>query len=120
MTESQSETESTPETPELRMFPEFRCWPLWWTDAAGDLHNQDPHDFGLSPDLAQALDGWSAGYDDLFDEQDFSRPLFDTPGAERSFADQGLALATRLADELRGRFAVRFHAKSSDAWVQLG
>ncbi len=105
--------------PELRFFAEYRCYPTWITKPEGGEDNPDPHDLGIPDDLARAVIAWADDFDALFDEDDFTKPLFTSAGDEAAFEARGRDLAEQVARAVGDRFVVRYCSLVDQTWVTL-
>jgi hypothetical protein len=104
---------------DLRFYAEFQCYPTWVTLPTGGEDNPDPHDLGLPEDLADAVLSWSDEYDALFDESDFSKPLFGSDAERLDFDARGRALAEQVARAVGPSWRVRYHGVGASEWVVL-
>jgi hypothetical protein len=104
---------------DLRFYAEYQCYPTWVTLPAGGEDNPDPHDLGIPEDLADAVLSWSDEYDALFDESDFSKPLFGSDAERLDFDARGRALAQQVARAVGASWRVRYHGLGASEWVVL-
>lgn len=105
--------------PDLRFYAEYQCYPTWVTTETGGEDNPDPHDLGLPDALAAAVVAWSDEYDALFDDSDFSKPLFGSVSDRLDFDARGRALAEQVGRALGTRHRVRYHGVGASEWVVL-
>lgn len=87
---------------------DYFCHPLWDVGPTGP-GDVDPASLPLTPQLVADLGAWAARYDatlNLAVPQD--SPGFASEADERDFNETGRRLAGRVAEELSGRYAVRY------------
>jgi hypothetical protein len=102
---------------DLRFYAEYQCYPTWVTLPSGGEDNPDPHDIGIPDVLAAAVVAWSDEYDALFDEGDFSKPLFGSNADRADFDARGRELASQVARAVGPGRTVRYHAVGASEWV---
>lgn len=91
----------------LRLAPEYHCGPLW-DDERGTM--VDPAGLGLSPELLERIADWNAAFEATFREDDPSVSGFADVAAERTWVEQGNAIAQDLAQEWPGPFSNQISA----------
>jgi hypothetical protein len=83
----------------LRLMPDYECYPLWESRAAGAV-NVDPADLPISDRLRQELRAWAQQYDATLNRHDPASSGFADREAEQAFEQEGLRLWQALRDEL--------------------
>jgi hypothetical protein len=98
---------STQDDAVVRVMAEYECWPVWLLHPTA-TKNITPEKLGISQKLSHDLLDWSDVHNSTYKPDDPLRSGFADSGEEREFNERGLALARRLAAELRFRRQVRY------------
>ena len=93
---------------------DWECWALW-VNERNSYRNVDPHAFGLSADLAQALDEWTAEAQATFVACDPIASGFREAAMQLAWGEQGAALAGRLQRELGNRATGEYFDEVAEA-----
>lgn len=91
----------------IKLMPDYDCWPLWGMDS-DDIGNIDPSDLPLSAETISRLTDWAAQFDSWLDRDDPAASPPVPPDDAARFERDGLALWSRLQDELGPGFAVYY------------
>ncbi|MFD7903611.1 hypothetical protein ACFV4G_15350 [Kitasatospora sp. NPDC059747] len=84
----------------IRVLADYDCYPLWLTgEHSGDLSPGDPM-LGLTSELIESLEAWSAEFDDTLCREDPASSGFPSKESEERFYEVGYALSRQLAGEL--------------------
>ena len=86
-------------TVNLRLRPEFACWPLWDADT-GD--NVSHYHIDISPDLAERIENWDDRFQLIYKDDDPASSGFASPEAEQAYIEEGRAIARELAEAWPG------------------
>jgi hypothetical protein len=92
----------------IRMFPEYKCYPLWRQGADSMSKNIDPGTLPISETLRAEIMSWSDEFDAIFGDAPSSSATFETREEDVAFAERGRIIATRLQQELGSDWRVSF------------
>ena len=94
----------------LRLAPEYRCWPLWDADTGDALA---PEEIGLAPALTARIRAWDEPFQAIFDPGDPFSATFPDLETERAWVHEGNAVAAELVRQWPGRVDVRISGLTS-------
>lgn len=83
----------------LRLRPEFSCWPLWDSDTG---ENVSHYHVDISFDLAERIEVWDDRFQAIYRDEDPASSNFPTPEEEQSYVEEGRAIARELAKVWQG------------------
>lgn len=86
---------------QLRLMPEFGCWPVWSNSSP---YNVNPADLPISVNLRDAIYDWGKQYNDILNLDDPVSSCFSSQNAESAFKAEGVLLLNRLRAELGDQF----------------
>jgi hypothetical protein len=92
----------------VRLFPEFRCYPIWILGVDGLWKNIPPTELPVTADLANELTQWSDRFDRLFVSGPSSSIGFESEQEDEEYFEWGAALARRLEVELGTAYSVSY------------
>jgi hypothetical protein len=87
-------------TVNLRLRPEFACWPLWDSDT-GD--NVSHYHIDIPLDLAERIENWDDRFQLIYKEDDPVSSSFASPEEEQAYTEEGRAIARELVDAWQGK-----------------
>lgn len=87
-------------TVNLRLRPEFGCWPLWDADTG---ENVSHYHVDVSLDLAERIENWDDRFQLIYKEDDPVSSGFASPEEEQAYIEEGRAIARELADAWPGK-----------------
>lgn len=104
--------------PSIMVQADYFCSPLWDVGPTGP-DNVDPERLPLTPQLQLALDIWGARFDAILNQDYRPESAFASEAEERDFIATGRHLADRVAQELRGEYAVYDYDRGTRAIVHI-
>jgi hypothetical protein len=87
-------------TVNLRLRPEFACWPLWDADSG---ENVSHYHVDISMDLAERIENWDDRFQVIHKEDDPASSDFASPEEEQAYIEEGRAIARELAEAWPGK-----------------
>ncbi len=97
----------------VKVMADYDCFPIWW-DQADKVGNIDPKNLPISSVLAADLERWADMFTAMLSRDDPRNSGFKTEQEYRDFDQAGALLTQRLAEELSGKYEVRYQAQQVD------
>lgn len=94
-------TQSSPVN--LRLRPEFSCWPLWDADTG---ENVSHYHVDISFDLAERIEIWDDRFQAVYRDEDPASSAFPSPEEEQSYVEEGRAIARELTEVWPGNVEI--------------
>lgn len=98
---------------ELKLMPDYDCYPLWVRDDAG-LENIDPNSLNISTNLKKSLEIWKKKYDSTFVRGNPIESGFKSKDDEKIFYEEGKKIYYELSKELGFSYKVYYLTWSGD------
>lgn len=98
---------------ELKLMPDYDCYPLWVRDDAG-LENIDPNSLNISTSLKESLEIWKKKYDSTFVRKNPIESGFKSMDDEKKYYEEGKKIYYELLKELGHAYKVYYLTWSED------
>jgi hypothetical protein len=98
---------------ELKLMPDYDCYPLWVRDDAG-LENIDPNSLNIPASLKQSLEIWKKEYDSTYVRNNPIESGFKSMSDEKKYYEEGKKLYYELLKELGHAYKVYYLTWSED------
>lgn len=97
----------------IKVMADYDCFPIWW-DQADKIGNIDPKNLPITSTLAADLERWADIFTATLNHANPRNSGFKTEQEYRDFNERGTRLTQWLAEELRGKYEVRYQAQHVD------